>query len=105
MNDWLIPFATSVLVTLASAGTVELATEQRAAAQAESRITVHVDGMHCATCPITVRVAVGRLGGVRDVAVSLEQARAIVTYDPARVSPAQIVEAIVRAGYHARVDG
>lgn len=73
-------------------------------AQASATVTLHVDGMHCATCPITVRVAATRLAGVTSAMVNMEQASAVVVYDPARVTPAQIIEAIASAGYPARLD-
>lgn len=105
MKKWILGVTSSILLTIAGLGAISIAASDRVEAQAEARLTLHVDGMHCATCPITVRVVVGRLAGVREVSVSLEQARAVVTYDPARVTPAQIIGAIESAGYRARVDG
>jgi mercuric ion binding protein len=76
-----------------------------AAAQAPATATVvlHVDGMHCATCPITVRTVLRRLDGVSDVVVSMESKTARVTYDPARVTPARMAQAVTDAGCPARV--
>lgn len=76
-----------------------------AAAQAPATATVvlHVEGMHCATCPITVRTVLRRLDGVSDAVVSTESKTARVTYDPARVTPARMAQAVTDAGYPARV--
>jgi len=76
-----------------------------AAAQAPASATVvlHVDGMHCATCPITVRTVLRRLDGVSDAVVSAESRTARVTYDPARVTPARMAQVVTDAGYPARV--
>lgn len=104
MKKWILGVASSVVLAVAVAGAASFSASDPVEAQGEARVTLHVDGMHCATCPITVRIAVGRLAGVREVTVSLEQARAIVVYDPARVTPARIIQAIESSGYHARVE-
>lgn len=105
MKKWIIGLASAALLAIGAAGAAHTLGTDPARAQAEARITLHVDGMYCATCPITVRVAVGRLPGVCEVTVSLERAEAVVVYDPTQVTPAQIIEAIEAAGYHARLDG
>ncbi len=74
-----------------------------AEAPASSTVVVHVDGMHCATCPITVRTALRKLDGVSDAVVSTESKTARVTYDPKRVTPARMAQAVTDAGYPARV--
>lgn len=106
MKKWIVGVASVILLAVAVAGlgAALVTASDQVEAQAQARVTLHVEGMHCATCPITVRVAVSRLAGVRDVTVSLEQARAVVSYDPARVTPARIIQAIEEAGYHARVE-
>lgn len=104
MKTLFIGGAVVVALAATSIGGARLATVDRALAQGEARVAVRVDGMHCATCPITVRITVERLTGVRAVSVSLDSARALVGYDPARVTPAQIVSAIERAGYQARLE-
>ncbi|MBN8614547.1 MAG: heavy-metal-associated domain-containing protein [Deltaproteobacteria bacterium] len=104
MKRWIVGAASGTLLAVAGLGAASVAASDPVQAQAESRVTLHVEGMHCATCPIAVRVAVSRLPGVREVTVSLEQARAVVAYDPAQVTPARIVQAIEEAGYHARVE-
>lgn len=76
-----------------------------AQAQAEARVLIHVDGMHCATCPLTVRTVLRRLSGVSQASVSVENKRATVTYDPSQVSPDRLAKAITDAGYPAHVEG
>ena len=61
-----------------------------------------VEGMHCDGCVRSVRRAVTQMPGVKDVDVSLADRRATVSYDGAAVNPAEIVAAIVGAGYLAR---
>ncbi len=86
----------AVLATLA-------AVPARAQAPATATVVLHVDGMHCATCPLTVRTALRRLDGVSDATVSTEAKTARVTYDPARVTPERMARAVTDAGYPARV--
>lgn len=61
----------------------------------------NVQGMHCATCPVTVRTAAKGVDGVVEVRVSMEEARAWVKYDARKTSPATIAKAITESGYPA----
>ena len=61
-----------------------------------------VDGMTCGGCVRSVTRAVSQVPGVTKVDVSLDEKRATVAYDPARVQPSAIVQAIVGAGFEAR---
>ena len=61
-----------------------------------------VDGMHCDGCVKSVTRAVRQMPGVKQVVVSLPDKRATVDYDGAAVNPAEIIGAIVGAGFLAR---
>ncbi len=63
------------------------------------RITLNVTGMACGGCSHTVTQALLALDGVAEAAVSHVEGNAVVSYDPARVTPEQITAAIVAAGY------
>lgn len=80
-----------------------VAAPARAQAPATATVVLHVDGMHCATCPLTVRTVLRRLDGVSDATVSTETKTARVTYDPARVTSERMARAVTDAGYPARV--
>lgn len=67
--------------------------------------TLSVAGMTCAACPITVKRALSRVPGVTGAEVDLGQRRAIVTYDDARTSPADLAKAVSDAGYPAQAVG
>ena len=71
------------------------------ASQAVRSTALRIDGMTCASCSITVRLAIKKLPGVRDVKVSAEAKTAVVDYDPTKVTPEQMIEAVDRAGYQA----
>jgi copper chaperone len=64
-------------------------------------IELKVEGMDCQGCVQSVTRMMNGVPGVATVDVSLEQARARVTYDPAKSGPEQFKRAIERAGYKA----
>src|SRR5436309_4153421 len=78
-------------------------TEPRTAPGAGRRITIPVSGMTCAACQAGVQKALQRTPGVLDAAVNLMTQSAAVTFDPAAVSPAGLVEAIRDTGYGAEL--
>ena len=63
--------------------------------------TLSVQGMSCAACVGHVTRALQGLDGVQAAEVSLADARAVVTYDPAKVQAAQMREAVAEEGYEA----
>jgi len=56
------------------------------------------------SCPVTARTALRRLPGVLDAKVTLDDSLGVVTYDPRKVTPAQIAAHLTRlTGYGARI--
>lgn len=85
-------------------GACERPKAQAADAPAGARTaTLAVEGMHCASCPVAVRTALRKLDGVLDATVSAADKRAVVQYDPAKVTPEKMAEAITRLGYKTTV--
>lgn len=70
-------------------------------APAVSSVTLTVEGMSCASCSVAVRTALKRLNGVKDAKVSVSEKRAVVEYEPAKVTPQQMVDAVNKLGYRA----
>jgi copper chaperone len=64
-------------------------------------VELKVEGMDCEGCVKSVTRMLSGLAGVQQAEVSLAQASAKVTYDPARVDLAQMKKAVERAGYKA----
>ena len=62
-----------------------------------------VDGMTCGHCSSTVESALRGHAGVLSASVSLEDARADVTFDPALTSAAALAEAVEAVGFDATV--
>lgn len=66
----------------------------------EATQTINVKGMTCGACANRVKNALTKLG-VKDAKVSLKENRATVTYDPEKVTTAQMVDAVSRSGFKA----
>lgn len=72
---------------------------------AEQTITLQVDNMNCALCPLIVKKAMGGVEGVTSVAVDYEKHQAVVIFDDAVADPEQIALASTNAGYPAQSSG
>ena len=72
--------------------------------QAEPRtVRLDVQKMYCATCPITVRLALKKVAGVIDAMVTLDPPMAVVTYDDAKTSPEPLTRPTANAGFPSTV--
>ncbi len=67
------------------------------------KVTFNIENMTCATCPITVRIAMQRVDGVREVSVDLESNTATVIYDATETTAAEIGTASTDVGFPASV--
>ncbi len=65
-------------------------------------LDLKVDGMSCASCVGRVERAIRRLPGVVEASVNLATANAHVSYRSEALSPADIAQAVIAAGYEAR---
>ena len=75
-----------------------------AEASAARTTTLDIQGMTCGACATSVKVVLKQLDGVSDAKVSLEEKKAVVNYDPAKVTPEKMVEAIqTKLTYKAKV--
>jgi mercuric transport protein len=69
---------------------------------AEARtVELAVEGMTCASCTFAVKAALKKLDGVKDAKVSYREKKAVVTYDPDRVTPEDLVSAVDKTGFTA----
>lgn len=87
--------------TPSSTGSAARTTTSLTPAAAEREVELIVDGMHCATCPITVRTAAKSVPGVLDAQVTTDPGRARVRYRASETNPARIAAAITESGYPA----
>ena len=69
-------------------------------------LNLNVTGMHCGGCASKVKAALIGIDGVQEVSnVSAETKSASLSYDPAKVTEEQIVEALVeKTGYTVSVN-
>jgi mercuric ion binding protein len=63
------------------------------------KVELTVPTMDCDTCPITIRIALMKVPGVKKAVVSYERRNAIVTYDDATANVAVLTKATEQAGY------
>lgn len=71
-----------------------------AASAGETRTaTLQVEGMTCASCPITVKQVLKKQAGVTEVSVDYKTQVAIVSFDPAKVQAEQLAKAVTAFGF------
>lgn len=68
-------------------------------------ILLTIRGMTCEHCRKTVEGALTQLAGVWGASANVEEGCAEVQFDGARVTSAQLIEAVTAAGYGAEVTG
>lgn len=66
-----------------------------------AKIVLSVEGMHCGSCAQKITAKLSALPGVTAVAVDHQTGSAQVAYDPSKVKPEALVEAVKAAGYKA----
>src|SRR3954452_23592858 len=64
-------------------------------------VRIPVSGMTCAACQARVQRALQKQPGVAEATVNLMMNDATVSYDPQRIRPQELVEAIRATGYGA----
>lgn len=66
---------------------------------ASRTVTLDVQNMTCAVCPITVKKALERVSGVQQVSVDYASKTATVQFDDATATADKLTEATKAAGY------
>ncbi len=66
---------------------------------AEQTVSMSVERMTCALCPLTVRKAMERVDGVQHVEVDYDTKTATVTFDDTKTTAADIAQASTDVGY------
>ena len=67
------------------------------------KVTIPVSGMTCAACSSRIQRVLAKTPGVGEASVNLMLKNAVVAYDPAHVSPEQLVDVIRDTGYGAEL--
>jgi len=71
---------------------------------AETTITFKVLGMTCTMCALTIERQLSGREGVIHATVNFALAQATVTYDPGKIAPKQLVQAIRDVGYNVDIE-
>ena len=66
-------------------------------------ITLDVQNMTCALCPITVKKSLEKVAGVNAVKIDFAKKTAAVSYDPDKARPEMLTKATTNAGYPSTV--
>jgi len=85
------------VATYAGAGVGCCAIPQRTAASSsasEKVATLHIEGMTCGSCATAVKRVLTKVDGVKAATVSYEKNSAVVTYEPAKVTPEKIARTV-----------
>jgi len=70
----------------------------------EQTVTMHVSGMTCGTCPISIRHRALQMKGVHAATADINTALATVTFEDSEQSPQAIAQAITTLGYPATIE-
>jgi mercuric ion binding protein len=79
------------LIALLGAAPLALAKQQT--------VKLNVPTMDCATCPITIKASLVKVPGVSKVQVSYEKREAVIVYDDAQATVADLKKATEDFGY------
>ena len=71
------------------------------AISAEQTVSMNIERMSCALCPVTVRKAIERVDGVQHVDVDYDTKTATVTFDDSNTTTEEIAQASTDVGYPA----
>ena len=66
-------------------------------------VTLAVDNMDCAVCPITVRKALEKVPGVESAKVDFKSKLAVVAFDASKTTPEALTKAMADAGFPSSV--
>lgn len=64
-----------------------------------TKTEIKISGMSCAHCVARVEKSLKDVDGVKEVKVDLETGKATVKYDPKKVEPSKLEDAVKEAGY------
>lgn len=80
----------------------KLHTQSSQDAESTERLTLSIEGMHCASCVARVEIALKNVPGVIDASVNFALESASVRYMPGQVTAEALAEAVRDVGYNVR---
>ncbi|CAH0315749.1 Mercuric transport protein periplasmic component [Massilia sp. Bi118] len=85
--------------TLQALSLIALLSAASFASAKQQTVKLNVPTMDCATCPITIKASLSKVPGVSRVQVSYEKREAVIVYDDAQASVADLKKATEDVGY------
>ncbi len=88
------------IMALASTGqlmTTYAQSQQSQKADSTRVVTLNVPDMDCAGCEVGIKIAAGKVNGVKDVKTNSDTRTAAVTYDASKTNPEAIARAITKS--------
>lgn len=95
-------FATTSLTALAAPALAcgdDAAAPNKAAPADAKKVKIAIAGMSCGGCATAIHNALLKIDGVFVADVTFESGNAVVAFDPKKVTPDALVQAIQAAGY------
>lgn len=68
----------------------------------KNRLSINIEGMHCASCVATIESSLKKQDGVISASVSLLDEKAVVEYNPTKVDRLKLEKAVESTGYSAK---
>lgn len=93
--------ATSTLLVPGLMQSAWVSTAMASEQETEQTQAFSIEKMTCAACPITVKKAMQRVDGVKNVDIDFESKTAIATFDPRLTNGGEIAAASTNVGYPA----
>ena len=76
-------------------------TKQASTAEHLETVVLHIEGMTCDSCTNSIKYALNKLSGIKDVSISLKEKKAIVKHFPSEVKREEVRDAIDDIGFDA----
>ena len=87
------------MVKLLLGGTVLVLLSGNTTSSEIQSVTLKIEDMTCASCPLTVKQALKKVSGVTEVHVDFKTKLAQVKFDPDKTQPEQLARVVTQIGY------
>lgn len=87
------------MVKLLLGGTVLVLLSGNTTSSEIQSVTLKIEDMTCASCPLTVKQALKKVSGVTEVHVDFKTKFAQVKFDPDKTQPEQLARVVTQIGY------
>ena len=71
--------------------------------QLDKEVLLDITNMTCSSCSASIEKIVSKMQGVKDISVNLLMKQASIVYDASKIKPTEMIQAIQKAGFGAKV--